>query len=199
MTLDVQFITMLSMIAGGFYLGVALDSFRRLSDSWRRRVFLKYFMEISFWLTQTLLLYYVLFQVNSGELRFYVFIAVLLGFSIYQVAAAKTYKKLLEHLIRIILQVYQFLEKMVRILVMAPLKFIVQLGITIVVFIVKILLFVVRYILIIVLTPILWLARRIFKMLPQTIQKKLHKIAGFYSTIENTFKKWINKLISKRR
>lgn len=199
MTLDVQFITMLSMIAGGFYLGIALDTFRRLSVTWKHRVFLKYFMEISFWLTQTLLLYYVLFQVNSGELRFYVFIAVLLGFAMYQAAAAKTYKQLLEHMISISIQVYQFLEKMVKIIIIAPIKFIFQLIMTVIVFTLKILLNMIRYSLSIVLIPIFWIVRMIFGMLPQTIQKKLHKIAGFYSTIENTFKKWINNLISKRR
>ncbi|WP_188633377.1 spore cortex biosynthesis protein YabQ [Lentibacillus kapialis] len=199
MTLEVQFMTMLSMIAGGFYLGIACDTFRRLSISWNRRVFLKYFMEISFWLTQTLLLYYVLFQVNSGELRFYVFAAVLLGFAIYQALVAKTYKTVLEHLIRIMTQVYQFVEKMVRVIIIAPVKFIFQSTLTVIIVTLKILLTVLRYSLNVVWSPIFWLFRAIYKMFPQSIQKKLHKIAGFYSTIENTIKKWFHNLITKRR
>ncbi|QKY70901.1 spore cortex biosynthesis protein YabQ [Lentibacillus sp. CBA3610] len=202
MTLDVQFITMISMIAGGFYLGMALDTFRRLSIYWKQRVFLIYFMEISFWLTQTMLLYYVLFLANSGELRFYVFLAVLLGFSMYRALAASAFKRLLEHVIRVIAAISRFLENMFKTVIVTPVKFIIQLLITIGVFTVNLLLSLVRYIFKIVFVPVFWLLRMIFRMLPQSIQKNLHKIAGFYSTIENTCKKWLKKLhhwMSKRR
>ncbi|MFD1362569.1 spore cortex biosynthesis protein YabQ [Lentibacillus salinarum] len=199
MTLDVQFITMISMTCGGFYLGMALDTFRRLSIYWRPRVFLVYVMEISFWLTQTLLLYYVLFRVNSGELRFYVFVALLLGFAMYQALAAKVYKRLLERVIRMTMSIYHMLANMIRAIIVTPILFIVQLLVTVVVFTGKLLWHVVRHILKIVWVPVFWLLRLIYRMLPYSIQKNLHKIAGFYSTIENTCKKWLNKWLSKRR
>ncbi|SFB31802.1 spore cortex biosynthesis protein YabQ [Lentibacillus halodurans] len=199
MTLNVQFITMISMITGGFYLGMALDTFRRLSIYWKQRVFLKYFMEISFWMTQTMLLYYVLFLANSGELRFYVFIAILLGFSMYQVLAANLYKRMLEYLIRMMVKVYRFLQNMVRVTIVTPIKFIIQLLMTIIMFTANTLWNLLRYSFKIVFVPVFWLLRLIFRMLPQNIQRNLHKIAGFYSTIENTCKKWINDWMSKRR
>ncbi|TFJ92991.1 spore cortex biosynthesis protein YabQ [Lentibacillus salicampi] len=197
MTLDVQFITMIAMMIGGFYLGVASDTFRRLCVYWKQRVVLKYFMEIGFWLTQTLLLYYVLFQVNSGELRFYVFVALLLGFAMYQALAANMYKRLLEYLIGIIVQIYRFLVKVTRVIIIIPVTFLIQLIITIIVGTATILLKLIRFTFKIVLAPVIWLFRMVFRMLPQSIQKRLHKIAGFYSIIENTCKKWIQK--SKRR
>lgn len=199
MTLDVQFITMISMVAGGFYLGVALDTFRRLSIYWKQRLFLIYFMEISFWLTQTLLLYYVLFLVNSGELRFYVLLAVVLGFSMYRALAANTFKRLLEHVIQITAAIYRFLENMIQTVIMTPITFIVQLVVNVVVFTINLLMNVIQYILKIVFILVLWLFRLIFRLLPQTIQRKLHKMAGFYSTIKNTCKKWIRTWKSKRR
>lgn len=199
MTLDVQFITMIAMMIGGFYLGVASDTFRRLCVYWKQRVVLKYFMEIGFWLTQTLLLYYVLFQVNSGELRFYVFVALLLGFAMYQALAANMYKRLLEYLIGIIVQIYRFLVKVTRVIIIIPVTFLIQLIITIIVGTATILLKLIRFTFKIVLAPVIWLFRMVFRMLPQSIQKRLHKIAGFYSIIENTCKKWIQKLMSKRR
>lgn len=199
MTLDVQFITMIAMMIGGFYLGVASDTFRRLCVYWKQRVVLKYFMEIGFWLTQTLLLYYVLFQANSGELRFYVFVALLLGFAMYQALAANMYKRLLEYLIGIIVQIYRFLVKVTRVIIIIPVTFLIQLIITIIVGTATILLKLIRFTFKIVLAPVIWLFRMVFRMLPQSIQKRLHKIAGFYSIIENTCKKWIQKLMSKRR
>ncbi|HLS08095.1 spore cortex biosynthesis protein YabQ [Lentibacillus sp.] len=199
MTLDVQFITMISMTAGGFYLGMALDTFRRLSVYWKQRVLLVYVMEISFWLMQTLLLYFVLFQVNSGELRVYVFIAILLGFAMYQALAANSYKRLLEHLINVTVKVYRFLVNVVKMIIITPITFIIQLIVTVIVFMAKLLWNLIQYTLKIVVAPIVWISRIVFRMLPQTIQRKLHKIAGFYSTIKNTCKKWINNLMSKRR
>src|SRR5690625_1289933 len=89
MTLSTQFITMLAMTSGGFYLGVVLDTFRRFASSWKNRIIFSYVMETSFWLTQVIILFYVLFRVNGGELRLYIFLACLLGFTIYQVLAAK--------------------------------------------------------------------------------------------------------------
>lgn len=199
MTLSVQFITMISMTAGGFYLGLALDTFRRLAIYWRQRVVLKYFMEISFWLTQTLLLYYVLFRANSGELRFYVFLALLLGFSMYKALAANVYRQLMEHIIRVIATVYRFMENLFINVIIKPLKFILQMVIAIVVFTAKLLWNLTRYIVIIIFTPVLWLLRRTFRIFPETIQKKVHKVAGFYSTIKNKCKKWLTDRYSKRR
>ncbi|SFD73284.1 spore cortex biosynthesis protein YabQ [Lentibacillus persicus] len=199
MTLSVQFITMLSMTAGGFYLGIALDTFRRLAVFWKQRVLLVYCMEIGFWLAQTLLLYYVLFRANSGELRFYVFLALLLGFSMYKALAANFYKTLLEHVIRAIAAVFRFIERLVIIFIIKPIKFILQMFLAIIIFIAKLLWEILRYSVIIVFTPAVWLYRRIFQIFPETIQKKLHKVAGIYSTIKNKCKKWLNDRKAKRR
>src|SRR5690625_1760968 len=84
MTLDTQFLTMIFMVLGGLYLGIAKDTFRRFSPYWKNKRFINYAMEICFWLTQTFLLFYVLFRINGGELRFYVFLACLLGYAMFQ-------------------------------------------------------------------------------------------------------------------
>src|SRR5690625_5859173 len=75
MTLNVQFLTMLFMVVSGFYLGIALETFRRFSPLWRHRPVLVYIFEVSFWLIQTFIIFYVLYKVNAGELRVYIFLA----------------------------------------------------------------------------------------------------------------------------
>jgi|SRR5690625_2930970 len=102
MTLHEQAITMGSMILGGIYLGIALETFRRFSVWWRNSTFLTYLLEVSFWLSQTVILFIILFKVNYGELRFYVFLACLLGFSMYVVLFKKVYVRLLEAVIHIV-------------------------------------------------------------------------------------------------
>src|SRR5699024_11929463 len=100
MSLDVQFMTMLVMIVGGIYLGLAKDTLRRFAPLWDSGVFLKYGIEISFWFMQTVILYYVLLLVNAGELRLILFVALLLGFSMYQALFSRVYVKILELFIR---------------------------------------------------------------------------------------------------
>src|SRR5699024_4275880 len=133
MTLHVQFLTMTSMIAGGFYLGIVLDTFRRLTNNWNKGKFLTYAMEIGFWLCQMFILFYILFRVNSGELRFYVFIACLLGFSMYKAIAATLYLKFLEQVIRFVQVIFYYTSKVIQTLIISPIRWILQIVFLIVI------------------------------------------------------------------
>lgn len=187
------------MILGGFYLGIALDTFRRFSPYWKEKRILTYLMEICFWLTQTFILFYVLFKVNFGELRVYVFAACLLGFAIYQVIASTLYKKLLEKFLQLILSIYQFCKKVINILIITPIKWMIQGIIVIAMFLLRItsslLLFIAKMIYI----PLKWILLGIYRLLPKKVRNIIHKIAGFYSIMENTCKRWAKRIISKRR
>lgn len=180
-------------------MGIIQDTHRRFSIHWKRNKFLTYFMEISFWLTQTMLLYYLLYQVNSGELRFYVFVACLLGFSIYQVIAANVYKRFLEQVIRICLNVYRFIEKVVQTIIITPVKLLIRFLIASILFIGNVLFTIIRYLTMFIFTPVSWVFQTIFRILPKKFQNNLHKLAGFYSTIENICKKWLKYFSFKRR
>src|SRR5690625_290399 len=182
MTLQVQFLTMISMVTGGFYLGIAHDTYRRFSPYWRQRIFPRYFFEITFWMAQTLLLFYILYQVNAGELRAYVFIACMLGFSVYKVIFASTYKKILEMIIRILLIIYHFCKKVIHIFIITPIRGIIYLILILFQFIISILFFMIKIIFI----PIGWAVKLVFSLLPKKIQKNIRKSIEFYSIIKNT-------------
>ncbi|ASK61701.1 spore cortex biosynthesis protein YabQ [Virgibacillus phasianinus] len=199
MILSTQFMTMLAMVLGGFYLGIILDTFRRASPHWRNSVFLTYLMEICFWLSQTLFLFYILYRVNAGELRLYVFAACLLGFAAYQALAASLYKKLLEHIIQFTLSIYRFFAKAIRMLIVTPVVFVVTLLFSAIAYTFQVLFLVLLTICKIVLTPFKWIFMFIYRLLPETIKKYLHKIAGFYSTMKNISKKWLKYIKFKRR
>ncbi|WP_042220768.1 spore cortex biosynthesis protein YabQ [Oceanobacillus manasiensis] len=197
MTLSTQFLTMLAMVSSGFYLGIVQDTFRRFTPYWKKKVVLTYTMEVSFWLTQTLIVFYVLFQVNGGELRFYVFVACLLGFAAYQALAAESYKKLLEHIIRILTAVYRFLERCVKALFITPIKWIFDLIWTVFFHFLKLLVTVLLFLLTIIITPFGWIFRFIYRLLPDGFKNFFRKIAGFYSKMKNIGIKLMKRL--KRR
>ncbi|MEW9675295.1 spore cortex biosynthesis protein YabQ [Lentibacillus sp. L22] len=199
MTLDVQFLTMIVMIISGIYLGAALETFLRFKPYWKSNWFMLYFMEIAFWLSQVLLLFYVLFLVNAGELRVYVFLALFMGFAAYKALFAPLYKRLLELFIRIILTCYHFIEKLIKTLVIAPIKYIIQLLITLILFIVQLLVKVFLFVVKVIFFPIKWILILLYRMLPKNIRNFLHKTAGFYSTMENICKKGLDYIKFKRR
>ncbi|WP_404456533.1 spore cortex biosynthesis protein YabQ [Virgibacillus necropolis] len=176
-----------------------LDTFRRASPHWKNSVFLSYLMETIFWFSQTLLLFYILYRVNSGELRFYVFVACLLGFATYQALAATAYKKLLEHMIQLALSVYRFFAKAIRVLIVTPIVFVFSLLFSAISYTLQVLFIVLLTIAKIIFAPFKWIFMLIYGLLPEVIKNYLHKIAGFYSTMENISKKWLKYIRFKRR
>lgn len=199
MTLSVQFLTMVSMIVGGLYLGMVLDTFRRFQRHWKRNVVLVYVMEVFFWLTQIFILYYILFRINAGELRFYVFAACLLGFSAYQVFVKSLYKRLLEKLINIVARIYQLLYRLVKMLIFTPIKYIAQLLVAFIIFLFNTILLVLGFVLKCVYLPLKWILIRIYRLLPKKLKVILHHLAGFYSKIQNICIKYWRYISSKRR
>ncbi len=84
MTLSTQFLTMLSMIGMGSLFGAMLDTYQRFLKRPKRKSLIVFINDLFFWIIQALLIFYTLFQVNNGELRFYIFLALLCGFAAYQ-------------------------------------------------------------------------------------------------------------------
>ncbi|MBM7601288.1 spore cortex biosynthesis protein YabQ [Virgibacillus halotolerans] len=199
MTLSVQFITMITMVLCGFYLGIIKDTYYRFRPYWKERLILTYLLEICFWLTQTVLLFYVLFRVNGGELRFYIFVACLLGFSIYQALARSIYIKVLERVILMVAAIYRFIARLIQVLFITPIKWIVKAIFTIILFIIHVVGVVLLFLLKILLFPIKGLLKLLYRLLPKRLKKLLYKLAGFYSTMKNITTKWMKYITFKRR
>lgn len=195
MTLTVQFYTMISMVLGGFYLGIAMETYRRFSYLWGKRRWLVYILEISFWLSQTLILFYLLYRINNGELRVYVFLACLLGFSMYKVLGARLYKVVLEWLIHLNIKCYQYLARAIQIIIIKPIFWGASILIALIQFLFSLLFGVIRF----VCLPLYWLIKGIYFILPQKIKDICTKLTAFYSIIKNTCVKCMKYLMFKRR
>jgi spore cortex biosynthesis protein YabQ len=205
MTLSTQFLTMLSMIGMGALFGTTLDTYQRFLQRSKRKNWLVFLNDILFWTIQALLIFYILFLVNKGEIRFYIFIALLCGFAAYQSLFKGLYLRILEELIISFISFYSFMKKMTIIMVFKPVKGLIQLGIFILLIIGRGLLTLVKFILkaILVLVKIpLGIVGKIllffWKLLPKGIKKyveKLYnktagKLKGIKNTINNFLEKW---------
>lgn len=192
MTLHVQLITMLTMIAGGVYLGFAFETYRRLTRDLRKNLLFLYVLELGFWFIQTAVLFYILFKVNEGELRIYVFLACLLGYSMYVVIFQKGYQKVLEGSIRIIKaffrQVFAVVQTMLIQPVWALLTFLFKLLNGIIISIIRLLSY-----------PFRWLLQCVKWLLPDVFLKKASQMYVICSTMVNKHLKNVKKFIQKWR
>ncbi|WP_342433815.1 spore cortex biosynthesis protein YabQ [Neobacillus sp. FSL H8-0543] len=205
MTLSTQFITMLSMIGMGSLFGVMLDTYQRFLKRPKRKSIIVFINDLFFWIIQALLIFYTLFQVNNGELRFYIFLALLCGFAAYQSLFKGLYLKLLEKVIQLVISVYRFIRKTYLILIYKPVIWLIQLlfsiilllgrGLyTLVKFILQVVLFVVKLILMPIQKIMLIFWNLLPKGLKKTVEKLYNKTAGNFKGIKEYIVKWMQKL-----
>lgn len=196
MTLSTQFLTMLAMIGMGCFFGAALDTYNYFLQRPKRKGWIVFINDILFWMTQGLIIFYILFLVNMGELRFYIFIALLCGFAAYQSLLKQAYLKLLRMVITMVVSIYRSIVKMFLILIykpiysliMALISLIIILGkglYALVLYILKVLIFILRILLI---KPFTLFMQLLWNYLPNgiknTVEKLYNKMAGFFMKIK---------------
>jgi len=196
MSLTTQFYTMLAMIAMGSIFGASLDTYNRFLQRGNRKKWIVFINDVMFWLIQGLAIFYILFLVNYGEIRFYIFIALVCGFAAYQALMKYIYLKLLEVIISAVISIYQFLVRLFMSLIFNPIKWIVLAIITLTITLGKVLLSLVKmtlqmvlWVIKVILYPVKWILRLLWKLVPVSFKKSVEKIskifAGFLKKIKN--------------
>ncbi|MYL51582.1 spore cortex biosynthesis protein YabQ [Halobacillus litoralis] len=193
MTLTTQFITILAMIGGGMFVGASLDTFERFFGK-RKRGWLEIIYQLSFWLFQASFLFYLLYLANYGELRVYVFVAIVCGFAAYRALFQNLYLKTLEMWIRISMAVFRFLKKTGYYLIFIPSKSIIFLIISLLLGVYKILLKGTIILFLVVFYPIRLIFQIIWRLLPKNMKNYLRDLAGFLDKMKNTMNKWMKRI-----
>lgn len=78
----------------GILIGIFFDLFRILRQSFKTPDFITYIEDIIFGILTGTFLIFMIFIFNNGELRFYIFLALILGFSTYLLTISKYFIKL---------------------------------------------------------------------------------------------------------
>lgn len=178
MTLETQLLTMVAMILSGMYLGMALETYQRFCKWWQKNITLSYFIEISFWVSQTCILFYILYNVNNGELRIYTFMACVLGFSMYKLLLQAAYRYLLECII-----------KLIDVLLITPILWVSKVIYAILRSLSHAIIYLLKLIVKIIVFPLnmlLWLVKW---LIPKKIYIKASQLTTFCSTMISNYKK----------
>lgn len=190
MTLTTQFYTMLAMAGMGAWLGASLDTYRLFVIRAKTARWLLFIHDILFWIVQGLLFFYVLLNVNEGELRIYIFLAVLLGIATYQSLCKRMYIKILKFTIHLAVSLYQFVKKLIQNVLFRPVvglfKLVIGLAAFISLYSYRVIAFFVLClykIMKFLLYPLYFLLKQILKLLPEkwrlTFKRYFQKGAGF--------------------
>lgn len=83
MNLHEQLFTLFGLLVCGLGLGVLFDLYRVLSGQFRIPRWLIAILDLCYWLASIVLVFALLFVMNDGQVRFYVFLAVAAGLWFY--------------------------------------------------------------------------------------------------------------------
>ncbi|MFZ7943189.1 MULTISPECIES: spore cortex biosynthesis protein YabQ [Bacillaceae] len=209
MTLSTQFLTMLSMIGMGSLFGAMFDTYQRFLKRPKQKAWIVFLNDVLFWIIQALIIFYTLFLVNNGELRFYIFIALVCGFAAYQSLLKGMYLRFLEMLIHSVITTVKFLRRTFQLLIYKPVVGLIQLIVailfalgrglfTLVKFVLKVLLLVVKIIVVPVKTILLLFWKLLPKGIKKTVEKLYNNTAGNFKKIRNYISKWLEKWKSRK-
>ncbi|MCA1032827.1 spore cortex biosynthesis protein YabQ [Bacillus timonensis] len=196
MSLTTQFYTMIAMVGMGSWLGAALDTYGRFLKRPKRAHWVVFMNDILFWIIQGLIAFYILLMVNEGELRLYIFLALLCGYAAYQSLLRSWYMQFLERAIIFSISTYRFLTRTCYVLIVRPIQVLISFLIScfyamlrLLLSIGKILYRVLLVLLKLLFTPFKWLGLLLWQLIPKKIQKfiinNFMHIAGFLKKAEN--------------
>ena len=210
MNLTIQFYTLLAMIGMGSGFGAALDTYSRFLNRSERKRWIVFIHDFLFWIIQGLLIFYVLFLVNEGEFRLYLFLALLCGFSAYQALFKGFYQRFLEFLIILVIKLARFIANSVHMLIFLPIKWVIVSILAIIIGIGKFVLTLLKWagkILLFILNifwrPLKWILTYIWNLLPVFVTKNVGKFynkgKGILLKIKNSIFRTLNGWRNKKK
>lgn len=209
MSLTTQFYTMLAMIAMGSFFGASFDTYNRFLKRSKRNRWIIFFHDVLFWAVEGLLIFYILFLVNYGEIRFYIFLALLCGFAAYQALLKRGFLVILESVITFVATVYKFMLKTLYNFIYIPVKYIFLFTQTAIIIMGKSILMltlaiwkVLFWLLKGVALPFHWILKGFWKLLPESfkifVDKFLARLKGTFGKIKNTITKLLDGVRKKK-
>ena len=111
--LEQQIISFLVTVGLGLAMGAVFDFYYVLRSLFRPRKVFIHMGDLFVWLFMIALVFVTLVYVNWGEVRFYVFLGIVLGVSIYYLTLSKYIKIIYEHIIKTVLKVLYIIKSII--------------------------------------------------------------------------------------
>ena len=119
-------------VINGILIGILFDIFRVLRKSFKTSDIITYIEDIMFWIGAGVLTLYFIFCYNNGEIRFFIFLGIILGISIYILTISKYFMKVsiiiistIKNIIKIIIYPIKLLINIIKKILFRPISFII--------------------------------------------------------------------------
>ncbi len=120
----------------GIIIGILFDIFRVLRKTFKTKDIVTYIEDIVFWILTGFIVLYSIFTFNNGEIRLFMFLAILIGIIIYillissyfikiNVMILTTLKNIISKTIKIILIPFKYLYLLIRKIFFKPISFVI--------------------------------------------------------------------------
>lgn len=185
--------TMLAMTVMGVWIGASIDTYRRFLSVRRPPIWLMFTNDVVFWLLQGLLMFYILLNVNEGEMRMYVFLAVLLGYAAYQSLFQTIFLRWLETTIRCIKTLYRLTVKTVEMFIILPIKWLLQIIFALCMIVVTALWRIVRFLSKLLFIPLTWIGRMIASWIPNHFKERVNRMFTAVHKVSKKVVRWIRR------
>lgn len=130
-----QFYLLYIFLFSGFLIGILFDIFRILRKSFKTSDIITYIEDFVFWIITGIYLLFIIFKFSFGQIRFYMFISLILGFTIYILTISKYFislnvkiiaffKNIIKNIINILLLPFKFIFKVFKKIIFKPITFI---------------------------------------------------------------------------
>ncbi|MCP1181497.1 spore cortex biosynthesis protein YabQ [Paenibacillus sp. 1781tsa1] len=147
MSPDTQWITLMWMLTSGVVMGMAYDSYRVLSGQLRFPRWSIHTLDLLYWVASALFVFRMLYAGNHGQLRFYVFLGLIIGVCFYFWLLSVTTQRFVVMLIKLARTLIHWCGHILNILIVMPVKGIYKFIRVLFGFVIAILLFLGRLVL----------------------------------------------------
>lgn len=186
-----QWLTLMWMLLSGMAMGVVFDSYRVLSIRFHFARWSIHMLDVLYWVASALFIFRVLYASNRGELRFYVFLGLLLGVCLYFLAFSVTTQRFVVMLLEIVRRLALIVNSILRILIIHPVLLLYRLVSRLIRWTLALIVFLGRmliYILMPVWKPILWMVG------PLKARLKIPaSLVQLGVRLKNTAKRWFGR------
>lgn len=101
-------------------LGTLYDLYRVLAGQLKVPLWLKAPLDLLYWLIGTVVVFYLLYESNQGEVRPFVFLAIGIGICFYFGLLSRIVIRIFLWLIRAVISTYRFVLRMIDVLIVTP-------------------------------------------------------------------------------
>ncbi|MDP4099190.1 spore cortex biosynthesis protein YabQ [Paenibacillus sp. P96] len=116
-----QWFTLMYMLFSGAAMGAVFDSYRVLSYRFRLTRWSIHLIDLLYWVLSAVFIFRMLYASNRGELRFYVFLGLVLGALLYFWTLSVTVQLFVVKLIELVRKLTTIVYHIFRVLVLLPL------------------------------------------------------------------------------